>query len=114
MNIQNQINNMEVIDYFVECTHCHATTKKEKALALVLKEYHHTLIHFSDESAKNKLTDQLKEQLNQINMMSRGRDIGLEAYDYNGVRTIAFHPVPSNGESTATMTLFPVKRYLEL
>ncbi len=103
---------MEKKDYYIERTWCKTTNKKEKALAAVLKPLHCTLVTFSDEFTQADFTERLQAQLKEINMISHGRDLEMGAHDYNGMLTFYFQPIPSRGESIASMALHPVKNYI--
>lgn len=99
-------------EYYIERPYCRTTTKKEKALANVLKAYEYSLVTFTEDFTQKDFQERLEKMVRGINLISHGRDIGIRPFDYNGVLSFAFDFKPSKGESIASIHLRPVNNYI--
>ena len=99
-------------DYYIERSSCRTTTKKEKALANLLKAYEYSLVTFSEEFTVKDLQERLEHGVRDINMLSNGRDIVIRPFNYNGVLSFSFEYKPADGKTIAAIHLRPVINYI--
>ena len=98
--------------YYIERPYCRTTTKKEKALANVLKAYEYSLVTFSEDFTAKDFQERLEKMVHGINTISHGRDLFIRTFDYNGVLSFSFDYKPSKGEAIASIHLRPVNNYI--
>ena len=98
--------------YYIERPYCRTTTKKEKALAQMLKAYEYSLVTFSDNFTAKNFQQRLENMVSEVNTISHGRDLFIRTFDYNGVLSFSFDYKPSKGEAIASIHLRPVNNYI--